>query len=1168
MEMQRAAIIQCSTKKTCFISIPASWTLSSLSEQTVLEVEHGDRQKAYFTWSGETAKQRDKLLNCNVVEISGHYAKNLNILHGEQVLIKELNGVSVCKQVWVIPLSQQDLEIIELNANLVQNQLLNQNRVVWKNQVMPVWINKSVIVHLRVVDLSVASDIGLLVELTEIHVQDTTLEATSNMDENVISTNSLVQTNTNSKVENNLQSVAIPIQNDTKSQKTSGILNWMVKCIAEISDIIYDTREPNLTSRSVRRNSESDKVQNDLMSPFEFNASFRVHPIPELDIDKIEEPEIKILLRQPTNVYIFADNLPKTLSVSALPPFFICRLIKILSPHMMEKKHGNNKSNEEKQTSSVFCGFVKVVLVDRLSLLSLHWSNIPMNNAVSFIPNSLRRHFGLEISSKVRLEAKVFRPKQPISVSIHLLNHDFVELVESEEILVAVANVLPTISSSCVPLVANNGTMLPLKFKENSFDVLLSFNNISSSSLVMFDASSVKGSVLYGISAVELAKSADDIKLPQFSHVKNLDFSFVFNKTDLLGGVLMEIQSGIEFLQLSLGLGYLSSALGNSSCDKSGALLVTGNRGSGKTSVARAICGQLSQIPFWVFVNVINCKTQKGKRVESIYDEWKKALVEAKFRAPSILLLDDLDVICGFSSSIEDNAVNAYSERIAQALLKLTSSMISSQVTLLVTAASKQSLHPILTNPKGRHFFHKSIIIPTLDHGKRVEILDRIICDFLLDSDASLKAINLKEIATRMEGGVARDLRLVLDRAVHSACTRLRTDCSNVVLDQSDFECALDGFTPSALKGMSCHGESSKSWHDVGGLEQVKKVLREIFLWPTKYPKLFANSPLQLSSGVLLYGPPGTGKTLLASIVAKESSLNFISIKGPELLSKYIGASEQAVRDLFLRAQAARPSVIFFDEFDALAPRRGHDSTGVTDRVVNQLLTQLDGIEGRQGVYILAATSRPDLIDPALLRPGRLDKCLHCPLPTKEELVEILKVLARSMTNLDVSTVDLERVVGNCDHFSGADVQSLLYSAQLMAIHSSCDAPSVIIPRASDTENEVWAYCPALEDGFVSNIPESRKNEIFQQLELITRRTVGPQYGLSPMSEKEENQFKRQVVVVTEEMLLDATKQTKPSVSASERQKYQIIYEHFMKSRGGFGEKKTANNMQQKATLA
>jgi SpoVK/Ycf46/Vps4 family AAA+-type ATPase len=203
-----------------------------------------------------------------------------------------------------------------------------------------------------------------------------------------------------------------------------------------------------------------------------------------------------------------------------------------------------------------------------------------------------------------------------------------------------------------------------------------------------------------------------------------------------------------------------------------------------------------------------------------------------------------------------------------------------------------------------------------------------------------------------------------------------------------DFIDAQKNYIPASLKGIKLY-RSNVTWDDIGGLEDVKNVLKQTLEWPSKYSFLFKQLPLRHRSGILLYGPPGCGKTMLACAVASECQMNFIAVKGPELLNKYIGASEQSVRELFARATAAKPCVLFFDEFDAIAPIRGHDNTGVTDRVVNQLLTQLDGVEALEGVYVLAATSRPDLIDRALLRPGRLDKAIYVGIPTHAERVKV-----------------------------------------------------------------------------------------------------------------------------------------------------------------------------------
>jgi len=221
-------------------------------------------------------------------------------------------------------------------------------------------------------------------------------------------------------------------------------------------------------------------------------------------------------------------------------------------------------------------------------------------------------------------------------------------------------------------------------------------------------------------------------------------------------------------------------------------------------------------------------------------------------------------------------------------------------------------------------------------------------------------------------------------------------------------------------------------WPQVGGLAAVKARLTEALLWPVKYNHLYKQLGMKESGGLLLYGPSGCGKTLIASALASESKLNFISVKGPELLSKYIGSSEQNVRELFAKAQKARPCIVFFDEFESLAPRRGHDSTGVTDRVVNQLLTQLDGVEQLEGVYLLAATSRPDLIDQALLRPGRIDEAVCVGYPEAGELAEIFRVYLEGGMSVGEG-VCVEEMGGLCEEFTGADVKAVVCDALLRA---------------------------------------------------------------------------------------------------------------------------------------
>ena len=284
------------------------------------------------------------------------------------------------------------------------------------------------------------------------------------------------------------------------------------------------------------------------------------------------------------------------------------------------------------------------------------------------------------------------------------------------------------------------------------------------------------------------------------------------------------------------------------------------------------------------------------------------------------------------------------------------------------------------------------------------------------------------------------DLILLASRARSECLIRslASTPPTRLTISPSDFAAALKGFTPASLRNVTLQTSTVK-WSSVGGLASTRRVLLETLQYPTAYAPIFASCPLRLRSGLLLYGYPGCGKTLLASAVAGECGLNFISVKGPEILNKYIGASEKSVRDLFERAQAARPCVLFFDEFDAIAPKRGHDSTGVTDRVVNQLLTQMDGAEGLEGVYVLGATSRPDLIDPALLRPGRLDKSLLCDMPSADDREAILRAVAAPLPVDAEASARWGEVAARARGCSGADLQALVYNAHLEAVHESLE---------------------------------------------------------------------------------------------------------------------------------
>ena len=469
-----------------------------------------------------------------------------------------------------------------------------------------------------------------------------------------------------------------------------------------------------------------------------------------------------------------------------------------------------------------------------------------------------------------------------------------------------------------------------------------------------------------------------------------------------------------------------------------GGMILTGPRGSGKTTFCDELQRSLQVQAKTFYVKFIDCNDLSGKAINSLNQTFANIFDELFLRRPSLLILDHLD-------SIASNYTKEEAETSQRALLHTQiAQMIVHNVTresynngfnmLLATAESFDKLHPIFTE---RLFFTQQYKIAGFKSNyDRMNFMKKCIADVLdaFDKDNKPQDCTTNTLSTgKLDSCVTQDIKIIAKQVVMQALSR-GLQSHLIEITDEDVNSILDKYVPLQLRHSVLSTPPSVCWSDVGALQDAKNSLIETFLWPTKYPQIFKNYPLPLRKGALLYGAPGTGKTLLASAAASECKLNLICIKGPELLSKFIGASEKAVRETFSNARSARPCIIFFDELDSLAPRRGHDNTGVTDRVVNQLLAEMDGVEQLEGVFILAATSRPDLIDPALLRPGRLDRFLFCPIPGEVARREILTTLAREV-NLS-EDVSLDTLAQLTRDFTGADLKALIYNALLESLNS------------------------------------------------------------------------------------------------------------------------------------
>jgi peroxin-1 len=523
-------------------------------------------------------------------------------------------------------------------------------------------------------------------------------------------------------------------------------------------------------------------------------------------------------------------------------------------------------------------------------------------------------------------------------------------------------------------------------------------------------------------------------------------------------------------------------------------VLLTGALGSGKTSVAQNLAQSLRRdhlfhTTYFTCRKLVNDESRIPTIKETLHRVFMAASWGARLGGKAVVVLDDIDKLCPAETELQVGNDNGRSRQISEIISAIVRQYCGrdSGVVLLATAQGKDSLNNVII---GGHVVREIIDLKAPDKEGRRRVLEMVVKEhtappvpidtsttngsrpttadgsvgedggawmdggsqtsrsnslskpridgFLLDPD-----LDFLDLAGETDGYMPGDLILLVSRARNESLIRSVSETTSkqsldiVQLCRTDFDRALQGFTPASLRNVTLQ-TSTTTFDSIGGLKETRQILLETLQYPTKYAPIFAQCPLRLRSGLLLYGYPGCGKTLLASAVAGECGLNFISVKGPEILNKYIGASEKSVRDLFERASAAKPCVLFFDEFDSIAPKRGHDSTGVTDRVVNQLLTQMDGAEGLSGVYVLAATSRPDLIDPALLRPGRLDKSLLCDFPSIEDRIDILQALGKKvkMNQEILSSEDGFLEIGKrTEGFTGADLQALMSNAQLEAIH-------------------------------------------------------------------------------------------------------------------------------------
>jgi len=535
-----------------------------------------------------------------------------------------------------------------------------------------------------------------------------------------------------------------------------------------------------------------------------------------------------------------------------------------------------------------------------------------------------------------------------------------------------------------------------------------------------------------------------------------------------IGGLEEEIKKVREMIELPLKNPEVFQRLGVS--PPKGVLLF-GPPGTGKTLLAKAVAHESNAN----FVT-LNGPEIMSKFVGEAEKKLRQLFEDAEKNAPSIIFIDELDAI---ASKREESYGEVERRVVAQLLASMDGMKGRGKVIVIAATNRPDSLDPALRRG-GR--FDREIEIGVPNRKGRLEILK-----IHTRNMPRTKDVNLENLADRTYGYVGADLEGLAKEAAMNVIRRVIPEynfkeaekmpeelLAKLIVKKEDFDVGLKMVQPSAMREVLIEVPNVK-WDDVGGIDKAKKELREVVEWPLSNPEAFIRMGIKPPKGVLLYGPPGTGKTLLAKAVATESGANFISVKGPEVLSKWVGESEKAVRKIFAKARQVSPAIIFFDEIDAIASQRsGMDLGSHSDaRVVNQILTEMDGMEDMKDVIVLAASNRPELIDPALLRPGRFDRHIIIPPPNEKGREEIFKVHTKKMPLAkDIKVNDL---ASKTDRYSGADIEAVCREAAMLALRENMKATEVKKKHFEAALKEIHPSLRKAEVSKYENAVESAK---------------------------------------------------------------------------------------------
>lgn len=537
-----------------------------------------------------------------------------------------------------------------------------------------------------------------------------------------------------------------------------------------------------------------------------------------------------------------------------------------------------------------------------------------------------------------------------------------------------------------------------------------------------------------------------------------------------IGGLHEDIQRIREMVELPLRHPELFQRLG---IEPPKGVLLHGPPGCGKTLLARAVANE-SEVNFYS----INGPEIMSKFYGESEARLREMFQKAQKNSPSIIFIDELDAI----APKREEVTGEVERRVVAQLLALMDGLAGRGDLIVIGATNRpQALDPALRRP-GR--FDREIEIGVPDKKARHEILQ------IHTRGMPLADVDLKKLAEMTHGYTGADLAALCRETAMKALRRylpeinLEEECvppsvlEKMEVRMEDFLNAYREVTPTAMREVYIE-VPTVHWTDIGGLENVKEGLREAVEWPLKNPDIFKRMGIRPPKDILLYGPPGCGKTLLGRAVATESEANFITIKGPEVFSKWVGESEKAIREVFRKARMAAPAVVFFDEFDSLVPRRGmgYADSGVTERVISQLLTEMDGITTLEDVVVIAATNRPDIVDPAILRPGRFDRLIYVPEPDEKARLDIFQIHTKDMPL--TRDADVSQLASMTKNYSGADIEALCREAALNALGRDINAKEVALSDFRKATEKIGpTISPDMEawyKGFMKQVRQVKK---------------------------------------------------------------------------------------------